>query len=139
MIPLVLKSLAVLFLILSVIALVLFRVDENRVGNSMVSITTIHGATLVRVVYSSSIANLLRYFSSGQLYAITVWNRIYVTSDFLTPDNLQHELEHVRQWHLLGRIGFPVSYVYDLLRVGYHKHPLEIAARHVAGQVPWIR
>lgn len=134
-----LKSMATLIVLCMIVALVLYRVDESRVGNTSVPVGTVRGVQLVRVVYHSSIANLLRKFTRGQLYAITFWNRIYVSSDFLTTANRDHELEHVRQWHRYGLFGFPVRYLYYLLRVGYLHHPLELAARDTAGQVPWLR
>lgn len=134
-----LKSLAALIVVLMVATLVLFRVDESRVGNTRIPVGTSRGAQIVCVVYHSSIANLLRRFSFGQLYAITFWNRIYVTSDYITPENRKHEVEHVRQWHRYGPIGFPIRYLYLLFRQGYLKHPMEIAARTYAGQTPWLR
>jgi hypothetical protein len=136
---LTIKAAAALILLVMVVALVLYRVDESRTGNTSVPVITSRGSQLVRVVYHSSIANLLRRFTRGQLYAITFWNRVYVSRGYLVPSGLQHELEHVRQWHSLGPLGFPVRYVIGLFRHGYLKHPLEIAAREASGIAPWLR
>jgi hypothetical protein len=42
---------------------------------------------------------------------------------------LAHELAHVLQWRALGIWGFISRYARYLLRHGYEKNPLEIAAR----------
>ncbi len=47
----------------------------------------------------------------------------------LTTRLLAHELAHVLQWRTLGAWGFVCQYARHLLRYGYEKNPLEIAAR----------
>ena len=136
---LTLKLAVSLIVLFTVIALVLYRVDEARPSNTSVPVITSRGSQIVRVVYHSSIANLLRRLSFEQLYAITFWNRIYVASGFLVPSGIQHEVEHVRQWHRMGPVGFPVRYLIDLFRFGYRHAPLEVAARRASGDVPWFR
>lgn len=134
-----LKLLAVLLVIAFTTALVLFRVDEVRSSYSLVPVVTVRGSRIVKVIFHSSIAGLIRRFTGGRLYAITFWNRIYVTSNYLVPSGVQHELEHVKQWYRLGPIRFPLQYAYDMLRFGYAGHPLEISARRASGEIPWLR
>jgi hypothetical protein len=90
---------------------------------------------VVHIVYHSIIARVLRFLSHNQLYAITLWNRVYVSSSYLIPAGIQHELEHVRQWHDMGPLQFIAVYLWDLWRYGYAKHPLEVAARAISGDV----
>jgi hypothetical protein len=47
----------------------------------------------------------------------------------LTPQLLAHELAHVLQWRYLGIAGFISRYARYLIRQGYEKSPLEVAAR----------
>jgi hypothetical protein len=136
---LALKLFAALLTVALIVAFVLYRVDESRVGNTSVPVGTARGVQIARVVYHSSIANLLRRLTTGQLYAITFWNRIYVSSDYLVPSGIWHETEHVRQWHQYGRVGFPVRYLLELFRKGYRHNRFEYAARVVAGQEPYLR
>ena len=48
----------------------------------------------------------------------------------LTPDLLLHELAHVRQWRSVR--WFPLRYVWESLRRGYHQNCYEVAARVAA-------
>ena len=56
----------------------------------------------------------------------------------LEPDELAHELEHVRQWRRFGRVGYAVAYVASSLaavsRGGdwYHDNRFEREARAAA-------
>jgi hypothetical protein len=47
----------------------------------------------------------------------------------LTARLLAHELAHVLQWRSLGVFGFVCRYARHLIRHGYEKNPLEVAAR----------
>jgi hypothetical protein len=57
----------------------------------------------------------------------------------LSPSELEHELEHVRQWTHHG-IGFPLVYLAESLRVAragkrwYHDNRFERAAREAASR-----
>ncbi len=51
----------------------------------------------------------------------------------LTPQLLAHELAHVLQWRSLGVAGFISRYARHLIRHGYEKSPLEVAARLAEG------
>jgi hypothetical protein len=51
----------------------------------------------------------------------------------LTPQLLEHELEHVRQWK--ADPLFPLRYSLATLRHGYHDNPYEVAARAAADRV----
>ncbi|HUQ62303.1 MAG TPA: hypothetical protein VM121_00935 [Acidimicrobiales bacterium] len=73
---------------------------------------------------------------------ITIWSLISVRRD-VAGDNhlLRHELEHVRQWHQYGPIGFLRRYVgaYLALRLAGHGHgaayrriPFEVEAERAA-------
>lgn len=48
----------------------------------------------------------------------------------LTPELLEHELTHVRQW--LADPLFPIRYTLATLRHGYHDNPYEVEARAAA-------
>ncbi|MFZ2087912.1 MAG: hypothetical protein WAU47_05000 [Desulfobaccales bacterium] len=62
--------------------------------------------------------------------AQTWWNLILVRRGVgLSKRLLAHELAHVLQWRSLGVWGFVGQYARHLLRHGYEKNPLEIAAR----------
>lgn len=140
MLSLLLKSLLVTLAVLLVSLLVVFLVDEKSTSTAVSPCRLANGSTVVvRIIYHSTFARLMRFLTGGSLYAITIWNRVYVSSDYLVPHGLQHELEHVRQWHKQGPIGFPLSYVWDLWRFGYAHHPLEVVARRVSGEIPWLR
>jgi hypothetical protein len=84
----------------------------------------------------------------GPVAAMTVPWAIYVHPDVLTGDKhvlarlLEHELVHVRQWSVLGSLGFLRSYLRSYLsgrRKGlshdeaYRAIPLEVEAREIAG------
>lgn len=69
--------------------------------------------------------------------AVTLWNTVHAknfSGAVLDAQSLNHELEHVRQWHRLGRVKFAVTYLWYQLRYGYNKNPLEQEARQVSGQ-----
>ena len=51
----------------------------------------------------------------------------------LTPQLLEHELEHVRQWK--ADPLFPLRYTLATLRYGYHDNPYEVQARAAAAGV----
>jgi hypothetical protein len=128
-------------LVLLLVALITVLLVDERSGHTATSLCKLRdGSTVVvRTIYNSVFARLLRALTHQKLYAITVWNRIYVTSDYLVPSGLRHEHEHVRQWHELGAIRFIVTYLWDLITAGYEHHPLEHAARVAAGQLPYRR
>lgn len=61
--------------------------------------------------------------------AVTLGDTIIVHPNVqLTSRLLQHELEHVRQWRR-NPVSFPVRYLINHLRHGYHDNPFEVAAR----------
>jgi hypothetical protein len=68
--------------------------------------------------------------------AITLGNRIFAWRP-LTDAELEHELEHVRQWKRHG-IAFPVAYLADSMRARragkrwYHDNRFETEARGAA-------
>jgi preprotein translocase subunit SecG len=128
------KSLLALIVVLIVALVTLILVDEKS-GSSAVSVCKLRdgSSVVVRIIYHSAIARMLRFFTGNQLFAVTFWNRVYVSSNYLVPHALQHELEHVRQWHEMGAVKFTVVYLWQYVRVGYAKHPLEVAARLVSG------
>jgi hypothetical protein len=140
MLSLLSKSLLVTLAVLLIALLTVFLIDEKSTSTA-VSVCRLRdgSSVVVRTIYHSAFARLLRYLTGGQLYAITIWNRIYVSSDYLVRHGLLHEHEHVRQWHEKGPFRFLTEYLWGLWRVGYDRHPLELAARAVAGEIPWLR
>lgn len=49
----------------------------------------------------------------------------------LTPELLEHELTHVRQWRA-DPLFFPIRYAVATLRHGYRDNPYEVEAREAA-------
>ncbi|MGQ0813204.1 MAG: eCIS core domain-containing protein [Gemmatimonadota bacterium] len=65
----------------------------------------------------------------GPAAAITLGRTIIVhPSARITRSLVQHELAHVRQWEQ-NRWTFPLRYLANHLRYGYHDNPYEVAAR----------
>jgi len=77
-----------------------------------------------------------------RLAGLTLWNRIYVLSEWwpqepLTQLNVElviHELVHVLQYRR-NPIKFPLRYVIDYFRYGYENNPAEAEARQVAARL----
>jgi hypothetical protein len=72
---------------------------------------------------------------------LTLWNRVYLREDEWTEpigahdlELLFHELVHVRQFRN-NPLRFPLSYLWQLARVGYTDHPAEKEARSVASEL----
>ena len=65
--------------------------------------------------------------------AITLWNTVFLAADVpFSAELLLHELAHVRQFQA-GR-GFPLRYIWESARVGYHRNRFEVDARRFAAQ-----
>lgn len=63
--------------------------------------------------------------------AVTLGRTIIVNPAVrLTPQLLEHELTHVRQWR--ADPLFPLRYTVATLRYGYHDNPYEVEAREAA-------
>ena len=63
--------------------------------------------------------------------AITLWRTVFLGRDArCTPDLLLHELRHVYQFE--ASLAFPVQYVWESLRHGYHNNRFERDARAYA-------
>lgn len=141
MVSLTLRAIFGLLAVFLVVLATLYQMDEKALTVAHTFARLRNGKTVtVRIVYQSHIARFLRHFTSGRLFAVTIWNRVYVSSDFLVPTGLQHELEHVRQWHEHGPVKFACLYLWQLWRVGYAKAPLELAAQHASGEkLPHLR
>lgn len=60
--------------------------------------------------------------------AVTLWRTIWLGARaHLDPELLLHELRHVRQFQ--ASRAFPVLYVWETLRRGYHSNRYEVDAR----------
>ena len=65
--------------------------------------------------------------------AIRLWGTGFVASGVrLAPELLLHELRHVRQFQ--GSHAFPILYVWETLRRGYHSNRYEVDARAFAAR-----
>lgn len=65
--------------------------------------------------------------------AITLWNTVFLASGVpFSAELLLHELAHVRQFQ--ASRAFPLKYVWESARVGYHRNRFEIDARRFAAQ-----
>lgn len=63
--------------------------------------------------------------------AITLWNTVFLAADVpFSAELLLHELEHVRQFQ--ASRTFPLKYIWESARVGYHRNRFELAARRFA-------
>jgi hypothetical protein len=66
----------------------------------------------------------------GWAQAQVWWNIILLRRGVsLTERLLAHELAHVIQWQTLGIFPFIFQYAKHLIRYGYRRHPLELAAQ----------
>lgn len=50
-------------------------------------------------------------------------------TEFNNPWLREHELQHIKQMHRLGRVRFVARYFYEMARYGYWQSPLEEEAR----------
>lgn len=63
--------------------------------------------------------------------AITLWQTVFAAPDApLDAELLLHELAHVHQFH--GSSAFPLLYLWESLRRGYHDNVYEAQARSFA-------
>jgi hypothetical protein len=63
--------------------------------------------------------------------AITLWHTVFAAPDaHLDAELLLHELRHVHQFQ--GSSAFPILYLWESLRRGYHDNPYEVQARAFA-------
>jgi hypothetical protein len=63
--------------------------------------------------------------------AITLWHTVFAAADaHLDAELLLHELRHVHQFQ--GSSAFPILYLWESLRRGYHDNPYEAQARAFA-------
>lgn len=63
--------------------------------------------------------------------AITLWRTVFAAPDArLDAELLLHELRHVHQFH--GSSAFPILYLWESLRRGYHENRYEADARTFA-------
>jgi hypothetical protein len=68
--------------------------------------------------------------------AVTIGNTIIVhPSVRITPQLVRHELAHVAQWRRYP-VTFPLRYVVNHFRYGYHDNPYEVEAR-AAEEANW--
>ena len=55
---------------------------------------------------------------------------IYILAEHLHSQRLiRHEQAHWRQWQRMGTLRYYATYVWQVLRYGYHNAPMEIEAR----------
>ncbi len=68
--------------------------------------------------------------------AITLGSTVFTKLRSLTPAVLRHERVHVEQWRHFGPIGFPLRYLWNHLKHGYHANPFEVEARAAERNAP---
>lgn len=57
------------------------------------------------------------------------WRTVYVRRSCLKdPGLIAHETAHIRQIERMGPVWFSIVYLYQLLRFGYERMPMEIEA-----------
>lgn len=91
----------------------------------------IHGGAIVFDRVPRGITRLLPRFRRT---AMTI-GFVIVSARPLEGRLLAHEQHHVRQFMRLGPLFGPV-YLALAVRFGYRRHPMEVAARRVAGEPP---
>ncbi len=70
---------------------------------------------------------------TSQVAAITLWKTVFLGKGVSADaDLLLHELGHVRQFE--SRKSFPLRYLWQSLRNGYHMNPYEVDARRFAAE-----
>lgn len=116
----------------------------QRITRHLVTMTPSGDRVWVKVVRSSRLARVLHAVTGME--AITPWFTVHVVPPAITVRDLEHEFEHARQIYrrcpvvrgrrvrALGVLRFAIEYLTLLALHGYDKHPLEQAARRVAGQ-----
>jgi len=73
------------------------------------------------------------FLGQSTVEAITLWRTIYFGSHAsLDADLLLHEFRHVQQFG--ERRSFPVRYIWESLRRGYHQNRYEVDARSYAAR-----
>jgi hypothetical protein len=73
------------------------------------------------------------FLGQSTVEAITLWRTIYFGSHAsVDADILLHELRHVQQF--LEHRSFPVRYIWESLRRGYHQNRYEVDARSYAAR-----
>jgi hypothetical protein len=82
----------------------------------------------------SFIARIAAWKLNARQVAIVFGNTIHLhntsSEDFMKNKRwLNHELEHIRQYHEYGLIPFIMRYLIESLKKGYHNNKFEIAAR----------
>jgi hypothetical protein len=73
------------------------------------------------------------FLGRGSVAAITLWRTVFLQCDArLDLELLLHELRHVH--HFQTTPAFPLLYVWETLRHGYHRNRFEADARAYAAQ-----
>ncbi len=87
-----------------------------------------------QVFYHATWSPFFRFFTGGQMEAITLWNWTILLLGVtpLTAAGFKHENVHVGQF-AANPHGFPFLYLWALARYGYDANPYEVAARAAEG------
>ncbi len=101
----------------------------HRIGRPVESPEPLpHGVALVRNAWIPWLGGRLARLN-GPAAAVTLGRTILVHPQARPTSRLiRHELAHVRQWRA-DPVLFPLRYVWQHLRRGYHDNPYEVEAR----------
>lgn len=79
---------------------------------------------------SKQVVRLASKIVPGTL-GVTIWPFIYIWPPSAAKNKylVRHEKKHIEQWLRYLVIGFLPLYIYQFLRYGYQKMPLEVEAR----------
>ncbi len=88
----------------------------------------------VKIIENAWLAKLAAQKLKACNAAIVIGSTIYLygvskTSFLNNPSWVRHELKHVEQYRKLSTPVFIVQYLYQCIRFGYYRAPLEVAAR----------
>ena len=80
--------------------------------------------------------SLLPYIVPFRYSAIVFGETVYIRDGFISvlkdPHVMAEELYHVIQWRRLGWTRLPFIYIFNHLKWGYHKNPIEREAKSMA-------
>ena len=90
----------------------------------------------VRIKENAFVAKVAAFVLKEKTMAVTINKTIYLHNctkeNFLRNKRwLRHEAAHILQYKKLGTFGFPVLYLMESIKNGYHKNKFELEAKQM--------
>lgn len=95
------------------------------------------GVELYGVAANTWYARLWRNWAGFAGPEFILINEMHTDTPGRMAHTLAHEMEHIRQWRKWGLV-FPILYLLELARKGYHDNRFEMAARLAANNA-WLK